>query len=190
MEGEKGRQRLTIVGSAPAHGLLFFIGDSKMTEVEKLKKEIENLKTELEKEKNCYFKIDENFFYIKVREANLLKENQNLQYELNRMQEENARLEKENEDIQNSHMKLYNDTKDEIRELKVEIERLRGKCREVPCERCDCSCDNKEIEIEALIYELQDQHQQDCIRYNDMRTAFLKAVDELAMLRKQFGVGQ
>lgn len=73
MEGEKGRQRLTIVGSAPAHGLLFFIGDSKMTEVEKLKKEIENLKTELEKEKNCYFKIDENFFYIKVREANLLK---------------------------------------------------------------------------------------------------------------------
>ena len=129
-------------------------------------------------------------FSFECKIENLKKENENLLYELKRMQEENARLEKENSDIQNSHMKLYNDTKDEIRELKVEIERLRGKCREVPCERCDCSCDNKEIEIEALIYELQDQHQQDCIRYNDMRTAFLKAVDELAMLRKQFGVGQ
>lgn len=44
-------------------------------------------------------------------------------------------------------------------------------------------------ELEALCKDLQDQHQQDCIRYNDMRTAFLKTVDELAMLRKQFGVG-
>lgn len=113
--------------------------------------------------KNLQYKVDK-----------LMKENENLLCELKRMQAEKDRLEKENSDIQNSHMKLYNDTKDEIRELKVEIERLRG----------DCSCDNKEIEIEALIYELQDQHQQDCIRYNDMRTAFLKAVDELAMLRK------
>ena len=44
--------------------------------------------------------------------------------------------------------------------------------------------------LEALCKDLQDQHQQDCIQYNDMRTAFLKTVDELAMLRKQFGVGQ
>lgn len=104
------------------------------------------------------------------------------------MQEENARLEKENADIQNSHMKLYNDTKDEIRELKSEIERLRKKCGEVPREDCDCKSEG--MNLEALVYELQDQHQQDCIRYNDMRTAFLKTVDELALLRKQFGVGQ
>ena len=45
-------------------------------------------------------------------------------------------------------------------------------------------------ELERICKDLQDQHQQDCIRYNDMRTAFLKTVDELAMLRKQFGVGQ
>lgn len=44
-------------------------------------------------------------------------------------------------------------------------------------------------ELEEFCKDLQDQHQQDCIRYNDMRTAFLKTVDELAMLRKQFGVG-
>ena len=45
-------------------------------------------------------------------------------------------------------------------------------------------------ELEELCKDLQNQHQQDCIRYNDMRTAFLKAVDELVMLRKHFGVGQ
>ena len=107
----------------------------------------------------------------------------NLKYEIEILREENHRLEKENSDIQNSHMKLYNDTKDEIRELKAEIERLRMKCGETPCKECD-------FDIEAVIVGLQDQHQQDCIRYNDMRTAFLKTVDELAMLRKQFGVGQ
>lgn len=45
-------------------------------------------------------------------------------------------------------------------------------------------------ELEELCKDLQDQHQQDCIRYNNMQTAFLMAVDELAMLRKHFGVGQ
>lgn len=47
-----------------------------------------------------------------------------------------------------------------------------------------------EIDYDALISELQDQHQQDCIRYNDMRTAYLVTVDELARLREQFGVGR
>lgn len=45
-------------------------------------------------------------------------------------------------------------------------------------------------ELEELCKDLQDQHQQDCIRYNDMRTAFLMAIDELAMLRKHFVVGK
>lgn len=38
--------------------------------------------------------------------------------------------------------------------------------------------------------KLQDQHQQDCIRYNDMRTAYLVTLDELARLREQFGEGK
>lgn len=121
--------------------------------------------------------------------AKLKKENKDLFWKLKSMQEENDKLEKENADIQSSHMKLYNDTKDEICELKAEIERLRIKCGEIPCEGCDSEYED-EIDIEALIIELQDQHQQDCVRYNDMRTAFLKVVDELAMLKKQFGVGQ
>ena len=37
--------------------------------------------------------------------------------------------------------------------------------------------------------KLQDQHQQDCIRYNDMRTAYLVTLDELARLREQLGIG-
>lgn len=37
--------------------------------------------------------------------------------------------------------------------------------------------------------KLQDQDQQDCIRYNDMRTAYLVTLDELARLREQFGMG-
>lgn len=115
------------------------------------------------------------------------KVTEKMRCEILQLEDKNKKLEKENTDIQNSHLHLYNDYKDEIRELKAEIEILRKKCREVPCEKCDCEL---EIDFEALVSELQDQHQQDCIRYNDMRTAFLKAVDELAMLRKQFGVGQ
>lgn len=38
--------------------------------------------------------------------------------------------------------------------------------------------------------KLQGQHQQDCIRYNDMRTAYLVTLDELARLREQFGIGR
>ncbi len=116
------------------------------------------------------------------------KVTEKMRCEILQLEDKNKKLEKENADIQNSHLQLYNDSKDEIRGLKAEIERLRVKCGEVPCERCDC--EHEEIDLEALVYELQDQHQQDCIRYNDMRTAFLKTVDELAMLRKQFGVGQ
>jgi DNA-binding Xre family transcriptional regulator len=63
--------------------------------------------------------------------------------------------------------------------LKSEMARIR-----LEGERKECRVE----ELEELCKDLQDQHQHDCIRYNDMRTAFLKAVDELVTLRKQFGV--
>lgn len=44
--------------------------------------------------------------------------------------------------------------------------------------------------LKKKIAELQDQHQQDCIRYTDMRIAYLVTLDELAKLREQFGVGR
>lgn len=118
---------------------------------------------------------------FKEHDSKITKE---MKSEILQLKDIKKKLEKENADIQ----KLQKDSENEIRELKAEIERLRKKCGEVPSE--ECGYEPEEIDLEALIYELQDQHQQDCIRYNDMHTAFLKAVDELAMLRKQFGVGQ
>lgn len=47
--------------------------------------------------------------------------------------------------------------------------------------------DNPKLHKEII--RLQDQHKQDCIRYNDMRTAYLVTLDELARLREQFGIG-
>ena len=47
-----------------------------------------------------------------------------------------------------------------------------------------------EMGCKRKIQELRDQHQQDCIRYNDMRTAYLVTLDELARLREQFGAGK
>lgn len=122
---------------------------------------------------------------FKEHDSKVTKEMKN---EILQLKDINEKSEKEKEDIQNRYLKLQKDSKNEIRELKLEIERLRVKCGEIPREGCDC--EPEEIDLEALVYELQDQHQQDCIRYTDMRTAFLKAVDELAMLRKHFGVGQ
>ena len=55
---------------------------------------------------------------------------------------------------------------------------------------CDGNCfSDGEDKRDKLIAELQDRHQQDCIRYNDMRTAYLVTLDELARLREQFGIG-
>lgn len=64
---------------------------------------------------------------------------------------------------------------------------------------CDGSCfsDYEELpygdepeEKDALIAKLQDQHQHDCIRYTDMRTAYLVTLDELGRLRELFGTGR
>lgn len=73
--------------------------------------------------------------------------------------------------------------KDENADLKQRIKDLE--------DVCDGSCfSDGEDEKDKLIAELQDQHQQDCIRYNDMRTAYLVTLDELARLRERFGVGR
>ena len=105
-----------------------------------------------------------------------------------------SKLEKseaENTSLQESHIKLYNDTKDTIRSLKEENQELKQKIqyerdrydRDVPFFKSTLRRDD-------TITKLQDQHQQDCIRYNDMRTAYLVTLDELARLREQFGIGQ
>lgn len=109
------------------------------------------------------------------------------------------RLEKENSDIQNSYMKLYNDTKDEIRSLKEENGRLRVEitrpkdCEtDVCCGNCSCEDDlpfmNTEDDIDDLLCELQDQHQQDCILVNDLTTTVNVLSGLYANLRKNVGI--
>ena len=64
---------------------------------------------------------------------------------------------------------------------------------------CDGSCfsdyedlpfGDDEDERDKLIAKLQDKHKQDFIRLNDMRTAYLVTIYELAELIEQFGVGR
>lgn len=81
-------------------------------------------------------------------------------------------------------------TKKENDELKDENTALKQRIKDLE-DACDGSCfSDEKDERDKLIAELQDQHQQDCIRYNDMRTAYLVTLDELARLREQFGIGQ
>ena len=84
------------------------------------------------------------------------------------------------------------------RELKAENKALKQHIKDMEGV-CDGSCfsDYEDLpygdepeEKDRLIAELQDQHQQDCVRYNDMRTAYLVTLDELARLREQFGIGR
>lgn len=124
--------------------------------------------------------------YILDFEEHDSKVTEKMRCEILQLKDKNKKLEKENADIQNSHMKLYNDTKDEIRELKAEIERLREKCGEIPCEGCDCK--SEEMNLEALVYELQDQHQQDCIKINDLTTTIHVLSGLYSMLRKTVGM--
>lgn len=78
---------------------------------------------------------------------------------------------------------------DENKSLRDENKALKQRIKDL-----EDVCDSKyyvaeESELNKIIAKLQDQHQQDCIRYNDMRTAYLVTLDELARLREQFGIG-
>lgn len=113
----------------------------------------------------------------------------------NRLKEEIVRLDRENTDLQNSHMKLYNDTKDEICSLKYEKERLMEENKAIKQrikdleDVCDGSCfSDEEDERDNLISKLQDRHQQDCIRINDLTTTIHVLSGLYSNLRKTVGV--
>mgnify|MGYP001853941284 FL=1 len=109
------------------------------------------------------------------------------------------RLKKANERITDLEQDIFNKSTDELKQveklssenksLKDENKALKQRIKDLE-DVCDGSCFSDETdERDKLIAELQDQHQQDCIRYNDMRTAYLVTLDELARLREQFGIG-
>ena len=99
-------------------------------------------------------------------------------------------IEQRNKDIE-IISKRAKELNDENTALKQHIKDLEDVCDGI-CfsDYEDLPFGGDEDEKDALIAKLQDQHQQDCIRYNDMRTAYLVTLDELAKLREQFGVGK
>lgn len=110
------------------------------------------------------------------------------------------RLKKANERITDLEQDIFNKSTDELKQaenlssenksLKDENKALKQRIKDLE-DVCDGSCfSDEEDDRDKLIDELQDQHQQDCIRYNDMRTAYLVTLDELARLREQFGAGK
>ena len=110
------------------------------------------------------------------------------------------RLKKANERITDLEQDILNKSTDELKQveklsgenksLKDENKALKQRIKDLE-DICNGSCfSDEEDERDKLIADLQDQHQQDCIRYNDMRTAYLVTLDELARLREQFGVGR
>ena len=111
-----------------------------------------------------------------------LKQVEKLSSENKSLKDENKALKQRIKDLENvCDARCFLDGKDLIESLKKHMED----------DICisDIPFDDSEIDYDALIAELQGQHQQDCIRYNDMRTAYLVTLDELARLREQFGIG-
>ena len=112
-----------------------------------------------------------------------------------RLKNEIIRLDRENTDLQNSYMKLYNDAKDEIRSLKDEKEKLmtvnkaiKQRIKDLE-DICDGSCfSDEEDERDNLISKLQDQHQLDCIRINDLTTTIHVLSGLYSTLRKTVGM--
>lgn len=99
------------------------------------------------------------------------------------------KVEAENNSLQESHIKLYNDTKDTIRSLKEENQELKQKIqyerdrydRDVPFFKSTLRRDD-------TITKLQDQHQQDCIKINQLHVTIDTLVDKYSRLRKTVGM--
>lgn len=102
-----------------------------------------------------------------------------------------SKLEKsevENTSLQDSHIKLYNDTKDTIRYLKDENKSLKQSLQNMT-DVCDGSCfSDEEDDRDKLIAELQDQHQRDCIKINDLTTTIHVLAGVYSKLRKNVGM--
>lgn len=102
-----------------------------------------------------------------------------------------SKLEKsemENTSLQDIHIKLYNDTKDTIRYLKDENKSLKQSLQNMT-DVCDGSCfSDEEDDRDKLIAELQDQHQQDCIKINQLHVTIDTLVDKYSKLRKTVGM--
>lgn len=136
-----------------------------------------------------------------------------LKSEIDKLKIENKALKYQLQDYKNAYESIYRPESAENAMQKTglyteeEIQNLIMAARQSLENVCDYEPQINEDEISHFNYEsvkrfaeemnykkrnkeLQNQHQQDCIRINDLRTAYLVTVDELAKLREQFGIGR
>lgn len=86
---------------------------------------------------------------------------------------------------------IVKEAKKRIKEISSNYEQQLAPDDDIPAFNHECIKQwGEEPDCKKKILELQDQHKQDCIRINDLRTAYLITVDELAKLRELFGVGR
>ena len=108
------------------------------------------------------------------------------------------RLKKANERISDLEQKRLNQGLDSFEgieamqklndELKAENEALKQRIKDLE-DVCDGSCfSDEEDDRDKLIAELQDQHQQDCIKINQLHAAIDTLVDKYSRLRNTVGV--
>ena len=84
--------------------------------------------------------------------------------------------------------KMVKRKSDENESLKAENKALKQRIKDLE-DVCDGSCfSEKEDERDNLIAELQDQHQQDCIRINDLTTTVHVLAGLYSTLRKNVGM--
>ena len=145
---------------------------------------------------------------LKNEIINLSEKNFHLEWRIKQFEESEGRWKCENESLkndckslsdrvlkaeqENSRLEEISKTSSELIELlKKELEKrdtleIIASGYKTERQRLRCGQSN----ADRLISKPQDQYQQDCIRYNDMRTAYLVTLDELARLREQFGIGR
>src|SRR5699024_1371894 len=108
------------------------------------------------------------------------------------------RLKKANERITDLEQDMFNKSTEELKQveklssenksLKDENKALKQRIKDLE-DVCDGSCfSDEEDERDKLIAELQDQHQQDCIRINDLTTTVHVLAELYSALRKNVGM--
>lgn len=108
------------------------------------------------------------------------------------------RLKKANERITDLEQDIFNKSTDELKQaenlssenksLKDENKALKQRIKDLE-DICNGSCfSDEEDEKDKLIAELQDQHQQDCIRINDLTTTVRVLAGLYSTLRKNVGM--
>ena len=101
------------------------------------------------------------------------------------------RLKKANERIEDLEKNKFNKSMDELKrieKLSSENKSLKQHIKDME-DVCDGSCfSDEEDERDKLIADLQDQHQQDCIRINDLTTTVHVLARLYSTLRKNVGM--